>query len=223
MSRQEQICGIYCIENINTHKKYIGQSKDIHKRWTNHKWYLNKNIHDNEYLQRAWNKYGEANFVFSVVEECSIDKLDEREIYYIGHFNTHKRDCGYNLRGGGGRLADMTPEVKEKLSGKNNPMYGKRHTEEAREKMSNARKSSYGGKNHPRCRAIYCPELNMVFWGAKEAQDLFGVNKENICSCCRGRLKFTGKHPNTGESLHWFYMEDAISLGYDVDHLKEVV
>jgi group I intron endonuclease len=223
MSHQEQVCGIYCIENINTHKKYIGQSKDIHKRWTNHKWYLNKNIHDNEYLQNAWNKYGEDYFTFYIVEECSIDKLDEREIYYIGYFNTYKRDCGYNLRGGGGRLADMTPEVREKLSGKNNPMYGKHHTQDAKDKISNARKDVYCGENHPRCRAIYCPELNMTFWGAKEAQELFGIQRNNICSCCSGRLKFTGKHPKTGECLHWFYLEDAIALGYDVDHQKEVV
>lgn len=83
MSYKTIICGIYCIENIDTHKKYIGQSKNIHKRWALHKWELNNNTHNNDYLQKAWNKYGADHFIFSIVEECDIDKLDELEIYHI--------------------------------------------------------------------------------------------------------------------------------------------
>lgn len=226
MAYKEEICGIYCIENINTHKKYIGQSKNIHRRWTMHKWELNNNIHDNDYLQKAWNKYGSSNFTFSIIEECPIDKLDERELYYIDYFNTCDRNNGYNLRGGGGRLADMSPEVIEKLSGINNPMYGKHHTDEARKKMGDARRCIYTGENHPRHKPIYCPELNKVFWGAKEAEELLGVNRNNICSCCRGRLNFAGRHPDTGEFLSWFYLEDAINQGIYIDefsYLKEVI
>ena len=45
------ICGIYCIENLVNHKKYIGQSKDIFKRWRQHRSELNTNIHYNSHLQ----------------------------------------------------------------------------------------------------------------------------------------------------------------------------
>lgn len=216
------ICGIYCIENINTHKKYIGQSKNIYKRWADHKCALNNNTHDNDYLQNAWNKYGESNFVFSVVEECSIEKLDEREIYYIQKFATYERKSGYNLRGGGGRINDMAPEIKEKLAGINNPMYGKHHSEAARQKMSNARKGIYANEKHPRSKPIYCIELHMSFWGAKEAQDLFGVNRNNICSCCNGRLEHAGRHPETGEFLHWIYLDSAIELGLYFDACNQI-
>ena len=224
MGYAQVICGIYCIENIDTHKKYIGQSKDIHRRWAMHKWELNGNIHNNDYLQKAWNKYGQAHFLFKIVEECPIEKLDEREIYYIHHFKTYERDNGYNLRGGGGRLADMTPEVIEKLSGPNNPMYGKHHSEDVRKKISEARIGVYANEKHPRIRSVYCVELDRVFWGAKEAEDVLGISRDNICSCCKGRLLSAGKHPNTGEKLHWVYLDDISIDNCVVNHtnLREV-
>ena len=56
--------GIYVIENLLDKKKYIGSAKNIDKRWYQHKYTLNKNMHDNSYLQNAWNKYGKNNFIF---------------------------------------------------------------------------------------------------------------------------------------------------------------
>jgi hypothetical protein len=40
-------------------------------------------------LQQAWNKHGEQKFVFSVVEECSVDELYVREQF---HIDAKKRD-----------------------------------------------------------------------------------------------------------------------------------
>ena len=56
--KNEIISGIYCIENIVTGHKYIGQSKNIYRRWKKHINALNMNSHDNSYLQNSWNKYG---------------------------------------------------------------------------------------------------------------------------------------------------------------------
>jgi hypothetical protein len=39
-------------------------------------------------------KYGRENFSFQILEECSEDKLAEREIYWINKLNTYKN--GYN-------------------------------------------------------------------------------------------------------------------------------
>ena len=77
-------------------------------------------------------------------------------------------------------------------SGENNPFFGNH---------------SQAGKNHPRCRAVYCLELDEVFWGAKEAQDKYGIWKSDIAKCCKGELKHAGKHPITGERLTWFYAD----------------
>lgn len=117
MKENYNISGIYCIENLNTNKKYIGQSVNIGDRWAKHKSELNRNIHDNDYLQKAWNKYGESQFSFYVVEECPIEDLDAKEKYYIEYYDSINREKGYNLKTGGqDNGAIVCDEVKAKIS-----------------------------------------------------------------------------------------------------------
>lgn len=97
----ERKCGIYCIENTITHKKYIGLSSYINKRWREHLWMLENNQHDNSYLQRAWNKYGADAFTFTILEECDVTCLPEREMHYIAKYRSDERLYGYNLSSGG--------------------------------------------------------------------------------------------------------------------------
>lgn len=97
----EQTSGIYKIENKVNGKVYIGQSKHIQKRWNEHKMHLRNNKHYNQYLQHAWNKYGEENFEFSILEECDCDKIDDLEIHHIKEHNSTEKERGYNLQFGG--------------------------------------------------------------------------------------------------------------------------
>ena len=66
--------GIYTITNTKNRKAYVGSSCDYKKRKEGHINSLRNNKHSNKHLQRAWNKYGEENFVFnfelSVFENC---------------------------------------------------------------------------------------------------------------------------------------------------------
>lgn len=75
--------GIYRIKNLSNNKCYYGSSKEIEKRLKRHRKELNNNIHINCILQRAWNKYGENNFLFELIEECDIDVLLETEQKYL--------------------------------------------------------------------------------------------------------------------------------------------
>lgn len=75
--------GIYRIKNLVNGKCYYGSSKEIEKRLKRHKGELNNNVHINCLLQRAWNKYGEKNFLFEVIEECDEIVLLEKEQYYL--------------------------------------------------------------------------------------------------------------------------------------------
>jgi group I intron endonuclease len=78
-----KMCGIYIIKNIINNKVYIGYSKDIHKRFEQHRKELNNNNKKyNPHLQAAWNKYKEENFIFDILEICDYDKLPEREIFW---------------------------------------------------------------------------------------------------------------------------------------------
>jgi group I intron endonuclease len=75
--------GIYRIKNLKNKKCYYGSSKNIEKRWRTHLNNLKNGKHHNVHLQRSWDKYGEDNFVFELVEECGETILLELEQKYL--------------------------------------------------------------------------------------------------------------------------------------------
>lgn len=102
--------GIYQIENKINSKVYIGSSNNIKRRWQKHKALLRHNKHPNSHLQAAWNKYGEDNFIFSIIELCNIDSLLDREQYFI---NTRNPEYNQTLIAG---KIEMTTDRRMKLS-----------------------------------------------------------------------------------------------------------
>ena len=100
-----RICGanvpknvVYCIENLDTHEKYIGKTSASYKdRMQNHlRASLNigtishQKIHDA--LFGNWDK-----FMFSIIEEVGKDqKLSDREKFYIETFQSNQ--YGYNMK-----------------------------------------------------------------------------------------------------------------------------
>lgn len=107
--------GIYKIVNKINNKIYIGQSKDIEKRWINHRSDAN-NIHSHCYnypLYRAFRKYGLENFDFQVIEECSVEELNKKEQYWITYYDSFFN--GYNQTFGGDSSSNTIN--KEKIIG----------------------------------------------------------------------------------------------------------
>lgn len=90
----DSLTGVYKITNKINKKSYIGQSKHIKLRWRQHIRGL-----ENSVISVAIKKYGEENFNFEILEQCSIDELNDREIYYIDKFKTYGK--GYNMTTGG--------------------------------------------------------------------------------------------------------------------------
>ena len=92
---------IYKIENIVNGKKYVGLTNNPQRRKTRHFGDLYNNIHDNPYLQKAYNKYGADAFIFEVLQsyDCSEQEIKEYEKEWIAKLDTYHN--GYNCNPGG--------------------------------------------------------------------------------------------------------------------------
>ena len=85
--------GIYKITNNSNGKVYIGQSQNMYERWHQHYAALKSGHHPNKEMQSDWNK-SSRGFRWDVVEYCSLEKLNEREKYWIDKYNSIEN--GYN-------------------------------------------------------------------------------------------------------------------------------
>lgn len=151
-------CGIYMILCHANGRGYVGQAGLIRHRLSIHKSALRGNKHFNAHLQAAWNKYGESEFGFYVLENCAAEAMNSREGFYASAIDDgmcfNLKECGdsyprteeHKKNLAAARRAWVTsPEHMEKLragaaayhaSGEHRAVY----TPEVRTKMSDARK-----------------------------------------------------------------------------------
>lgn len=107
---------IYKIECLVNGRVYIGQSKNWKKRWNEHKRRLRDGTHHSQRFQRAWDKYGEENFKHSIIEECNETNVDERESYWIAHYDSMNKYKGFNYESGGTFNKIMSEEARKNIS-----------------------------------------------------------------------------------------------------------
>lgn len=89
--------GIYMIKNKENGKVYIGQTNNFKNRFRQHKQSFRRKDHKNKHFQRAWEKYGEENFVFSIIEYCDLDIINERESFWVNKLESYDSLKGYNI------------------------------------------------------------------------------------------------------------------------------
>lgn len=70
--------GIYAIA-LDDGRMYIGSAVHIRARWSVHVHNLDRNKHHSRRLQNVWNKYGNEEFTFCILENCDVKQLINRE------------------------------------------------------------------------------------------------------------------------------------------------
>ena len=79
----KKICGVYKITNTITNDCYIGSSKDVKKRWIEHKCPSVWNIYPNKQLYQDMRNYGVDKFEFEILAEVEADSLKKAEQQFI--------------------------------------------------------------------------------------------------------------------------------------------
>lgn len=123
---------IYCIHNLSTGKKYIGQTVEkLQRRVTRHFRTINETK-----ISRAIQKYGKYDFVYGIVEEVdNTSLLDEREKFWIQHYDSVNN--GFNIKEGG-KCARGFKQSKSSIEKRRKKLLGKPLSEEHKKKLSKA-------------------------------------------------------------------------------------
>jgi hypothetical protein len=135
---------IYKITNIINNKIYIGSASFYDKRKGIHIARLRNNTHKNKYLQSSYNKHGENNFKFEIIEHvCSQKKLLNREQYWLDLTQCYNTKIGYNIsKIAGSNLGNkMSEESKKKIG---DFWRGKKFSEERINKLKENRTLEQG-------------------------------------------------------------------------------
>lgn len=191
--------GIYCWTCKANGKRYIGQSGELQRR---KRVFLNfsRYHYGGVRINNARHKYNSRKmWEYSIIEYCSADNLDEREIAYITANNTTQQGIGYNLSSGGGGAS---------LRGELNPRWGVKLSDEIKQKMSEANSIPV---NQYDLDGNFIREWQSATTAAKE----LGLNKSNINSCCCGRAKSAGQYL-------WSYATEVLNSPYQTNNEKPI-
>lgn len=198
---------IYAIKDPRDYQiKYIGKTIDINRRFKEHLQdsYLKDNTYKNNWIKKLLSENLQP--IFEVVEECCEDIWEERERFWISYY----KEIGFNLTnmcdgGEGGHGAVRTEKfklnLKKKRVGEKNPYYGKKHSKEIIEKISEHSR----GRNNPRATFINVLDKdgNIIFNGIRKEVTKWCKDK-GICS--ESNMK---KHLYSGEEFNPKYVMTA--------------
>lgn len=199
-------------------KVYIGvTSREPRKRWAS-------GYGHNPYLSNAITKYGWSNIRKEVVATgLTKEVAEDTEARLVDEYQSTNREYGYNINRGGSGLGIASVETRRKIAARmvgdlnptrrfGHPFKGKRHSEESKQKMSNAAKARTGRVINPETKKklrhaqknipVRCVETGAVFDGIHIAAEATGLTATKICAVCQGRRKTTGGY-------RWEYVEEG--------------
>lgn len=186
---------IYMIKNTINNKVYIGSAIGHYRRKGQHFYLLRNNKHFNSHLQNSWNKYGESNFEFRVLEFIKDkEELSNREEFYIDKFKSNDNSNGYNSR----TYCKTNLGVKRSL--------------ESRLKQSISKKGKTPNIDYKKVAALNSKTVSgtnketgktLVFKSIKEAGESLNIERTCISKVLNKKLKSAG-------GFYWDFIEKSI-------------
>lgn len=205
--------GIYKITNPKG-KIYIGQSIDIEYRIKSYKKLIR--CKSQKKIYNSLIKYGINNHFFEVIEECSIELLNERERYWQDFYNVLKFGLNLKLTNTNDRSGKMSIESRQKMSNAqigNKKTLGLKRSELQKQmisqrmignkpwnkgikrtycelkKMSENRKGKMKGENNHMSKLILNTQTGIYYYGIKEACQSFDCNYNSMRDRLNGKTK----------------------------------
>lgn len=181
---QKYKTGVYRIINLITGKSYIGgaySSLEDRKVW--HWRALRAGYHFNSYLQQSWNKHGESNFRFEIVETCSKLKVETAEQKWLDLYGAGDKKRTYNLSPFAGkppsalglkRSEATKKRMSEALKGNQNCL-GFKHSEATKKALSSSAKKRMADPK-------YLSASLKVLHSSKVKAKVAKVNRERVIS-----------------------------------------
>lgn len=217
--------GIYQIRNLINGKVYVGSSLVLGRRKKANLSTLRRRIHNSIYLQNSWNKYGEENFVFEIIEIIdNVDLILIREQYYLDFLKSYNKKIGYNICEKAGNISgfkhseDTKKIISEKLTGiKRNAdtiersriaQIGKKYSEEINKKKG--RKGELCGrfgKGKPVNQYNLDGKFIREWRSGGEIERILGFAQDGISQCCN---KKSTRKLKTFKGFIWKFKDENI-------------
>ena len=209
-NKEEKFCVYMHINKING-KRYIGQT--IRQDNINYRWNYGEGYKKCPHFYRAIQKYGWDNFEHYIIQKnLTKEEANKLEELNILAYNTTNPDFGYNLQSGGSHYS-ISDEVRQKFSnakkGENHPMYGKHHTEIAKQRMSASRKGKKISDEHKRKITI-------------AVNNMSDITKQKMSEAKKGeKHPMYGKHHteetkqkmnNAKKDIHWINKDNVSKM-----------
>jgi len=170
--------GIYLIINLQNNKFYVGSAVNVKKRKNKHLQQLRKNNHDNSYLQYSFNKYGESNFVFTLIEDVpDKNNLTIREQYWIDTLDACNKNIAYNI----------LPKANSTLGYKHGSKSTEKHRQAGLNLSPEARQKIAESKYKSVIQLTLEGEFVKKWDSIKEACDTLGFQQSSISTCCANK------------------------------------
>ncbi len=109
-------CKIYKITNMSNGLNYVGCTiGKMEERFKEHV-YRCFSSNNNSKLYNSMRKYGKENFIITLIEECEMETMYDREKYYIKEYDTFKNGLNSTIGGDGCLGYTHSEEIRKKIS-----------------------------------------------------------------------------------------------------------